>query len=229
MDGSDARLAIPTKEVFDRPEFDHITQEEYYQKYFELPDPNTDTGPLLVEPRLMADGKVLVTSAYFLSMLSDDFCDEYGLEILDVPTGERNWYEREHLLVGSSQFLDKTSLILEYDKIDVVHKTKEPFYLEHGYEWPAGRSHSADGSHFFGRTEVEGTTILVRYTWDGQDELCTPDREYQLGRAQELISLKYAWLHYPTPLDSNRTLCIYHSKDGDDPKNVLLLVTAPET
>ena len=228
LDGSNARLAIPAKEVFSHPEFDPITENEYYRKYFGLSDPNTDTGPLLVEPRFMADGKILTASAYFLSALSDDFCHEYGLEILDISTGERAWHKREHLLVGSYKFLDPSSLVLEYDRIDVVHKTKEPFYLEHGYEWPAGRSYSADGLHFFGRTGDDDTTRLVRYTWDGRDELCTPEREYQQGRAQALISLTHAWLQYPTPLDRRRTLCTYCPADRSDPKETLLLITALE-
>ncbi len=224
MDGSDARLAIPSKEVFDRPEFDWDKQDSYTAKYFDLPNPNTDTGPLLVEPRLMNNGKILAASAYFYCPLLEANGNVNGLEILDIAIGERTWYPKEKINTPL-EFLDKKTLVLESQKINVVEKTAQLFPLEHWYEWPSGHGYSADGVHFFG-TMYGG---LIGYTWDGKDEFYFPYAEYEKEQIPMLLSIKEGWISLSRPVDSRRVLCTYRKGGWSGAEETLLLVTAPET
>ena len=227
-DGSNARLAISSKEVFGDPFYDDLRMA--YPDLFSDPDPNAEYGPLLVEPCFMDGGKKLSVIEYVLSPIINHG-EGYYLSILDNPSGVKARYS-----LGCNfwpiEYLDERTILTEGGKIDICGNTGESFKWKHCYVYPKGWGSSADGVHFFTTYNIARSYQLIRYLLDGPDVDHGFDpfnKKIEAGQAAVLLDLENGYLLYDeAPISGNQVLCFLAPfTTAPIQTTSLLLVTAP--
>ncbi len=229
-DGSNARLAISAKEVFENPDFDDVRAE--CPDLFADSNPGSEYGPLLVEPCIMDGGKKLTAVEYVLTPIINHG-EGYGLIIFDIPSGDT---ERHGPRITSGffelEYLDERTILTGGHKMDVCNGTFETFNREHCYIYPKGWGSSADSIHFFTSYNVAESHQLICYLLSGSDDdydFNIFNKKIETGQAEVLLDLENGYFYGETPVNGNQVLCFWAPfKTSPDQTTPLLLVTTPE-